>query len=321
MSERPRILFVDDESHVLEGLKRNLRSLRDEWEMEFFDAAPDALSQVERAGACVVVTDWMMPGMDGVSLIERLVEYRRESNESCYVILLTGRSDTSSVVEALEIGADDYIAKPFELREVIARIRVGLRVVQLERALREKNDQLRHLSLVDPLTALFNRRRADEVLAAEYERMQRGISHFGIVLFDLDHFKSINDRFGHETGDLVLKQVADCLKADVRPYDSVVRWGGEEILIICPELMGERLLHVADRHRLAIENLSIATAPSSQHPSSPVPVTVSGGFADTRFSGANSVEELVALADAALYRAKDSGRNRVLAAQLAEARR
>ena len=299
-----RVIVVDDDPGILEGLEQRLQHTQD-WELSFFSCAMEALEALHNEPGAVVVTDWHMPGLSGLALCEQIKSWDREDGSSYYVIMMTGRRDTDSVVSALDRGADDYISKPFDLRELVARIRAGARMQSLEAQLRSANEQLRYFATTDALTKLPNRRQANASLARELDRTERGLQTLGVLLADIDHFKRINDRWGHQAGDEVLVAVADRLRRSARSYDLVSRWGGEEFLIVCPGVTPDELRAVGERLRCTVGSESIRAGAGD------VSVTLSIGCAHTRPGRLVSAAALVALADEALYLAKSSGRNLV----------
>lgn len=306
--ENPNIVFVDDETSILESLEENFRCLRNQWKMHFFSNPVEALSfMLNEEKSSVVVCDWMMPNMDGTELCERLVEAKKDYPLICfYLILLTGKSTTDDIVSALEFGADDFMAKPCDMRELAARIKVGIRVSRLEQNLRKANMDLKVMATTDLLTSLRNRRRAEQDLDAELSRTERGLQSLGSILIDLDHFKQINDTYGHDVGDQALKEAALAIKSAARDYDSISRWGGEEFLVLCPHINQENLLNVANRIREDIESIAIEMENGDTFS-----LSASCGVNHCHSANSISSRDFIAGADRALYLAKKNGRNRV----------
>ncbi len=301
-----RVHFVDDDESVLAGLRRNLRSSRDQFDAHFHADAESCLSAMEDQVGGLVVTDWMMPGMDGLGLCRELRRREAEGMGAYYVIVLTGKGQVESLVEALDSGADDYLTKPFDRRELLARIRCGYRVLEAEAELRRANRRLEALATTDMLTGLANRRHAEEILSSELDRVGRDLEHLGVLLMDIDHFKQVNDRFGHAAGDDVLREVARRLDGCCRSYDLAARWGGEEFLLICPHSAESEIRVVAERIRGAIAAEAFELADGMQ-----LPVTISAGAAWTESGVPSGLAELVEAADRMLYLAKEGGRDRV----------
>lgn len=250
----------------------------------------------------LIILDRNMPGLEGLEVCRRL--RKKETTNPGYVILLTGRGDKSDVVEGLEAGANDYIAKPYDNAELLARIRVGQRMLELQASLLETQALLAHQATHDALTGILNRRAILEQLARELARaLRQGVS-LSIGMCDIDHFKEINDRFGHQAGDDVLAAFARCLQANLREYDYVGRYGGEEFLIIATASTAQDDDGLYERLRQQVAALEVKTKAGN------ISVTVSIGAAAG--TGKSTVDALLAEADAALYRAKAAGRNRVV---------
>jgi diguanylate cyclase (GGDEF)-like protein len=220
--------------------------------------------------------------------------------------MVTSMSETENVVKGLAAGADDYLTKPFHTEELLARVKVGMRLIDLYRQLEEKNRLLEHFALTDPLTGLPNRRAIEAWAAHELPAAARHGFSFWVVLVDLDHFKRVNDLYGHEAGDTVLKALGEVLKSTTRSSDISGRIGGEEFLHVITHADEEHLPMIVERTRtkLAARNFSFG--------GEEVTVTASFGVAGVRRGDAMpTFSELVNRADRALYRAKQGGRNRV----------
>jgi diguanylate cyclase (GGDEF)-like protein len=253
----------------------------------------------------LLILDWVMPGIDGTELCRRIREQQRSTYP--YILLATGKDDKQDVVTGLDAGADDYLTKPFDRNELRARLRVGRRILALQRDLIGAREELRFQATHDVLTGIWNRRAVLDLFHRELGRAARAKTSTSLLMLDLDHFKKINDTFGHLIGDVVLREVATRIAQSVRAYDLVGRYGGEEFLIILPACDNSEVEQSANRIRLAISSAPILTA------SSAIPVTASIGatVATTLAVGAESETELLLIADRALYEAKNSGRNRV----------
>jgi diguanylate cyclase (GGDEF)-like protein len=305
-----KILIADDDPVSCRLLDRLLVK----WGYELI-AAHDgteawAVLQAENAPR-VALLDWMMPGIDGLEICRRV--RARSSQPYVYIMLLTANDKVGNLVEGLESGADDYLTKPFHPQELRARLRVGLRMLDLESHLVEARENLRFKASHDSLTTIWNRGAIIEMLERELSRARRDGSSVGVLLADIDHFKRINDTRGHHlVGDEVLRAVTGRLKGEVRSYDSVGRYGGEEFLILLPGCDHPKLTAKAEQLVKVIERSSIGTTAGT------VPVTISiGGIASGDCPHAQ-VTTLLRAADTALYRAKVSGRNRSEMAQLAD---
>ncbi len=264
----------------------------------------EALEQLScDAAPRLAVLDWMMPGMEGTEVCRRLREQACDG-PYIYVLLLTARTDREDLLRGLESGADDYVRKPFDPAELEARLRTGQRILDLQDKLIAAREELRFRATHDALTAVGTRAIVLESLARESARQLREGAPFGVILLDVDHFKDVNDRYGHLCGDAVLKEIATAIKDSVRPYDTVGRYGGEEFLVVVPRTNAESSLGIAERIRKAIRSRAITTNGST------LSVTASFGVAASAEGVAVPSDVLLHAADEALYRAKSNGRNR-----------
>ena len=249
----------------------------------------------------LVLLDWNMPGMEGVEVCRRLRE--NDSSNPPYVILLTGRGEKSDIVKGLDAGANDYIAKPYDNHELQARIGVGQRMLELQAHLLEARDAIEHLAMHDTLTGVLNRRAIFERLKAELSRAKREDGRLSVGMCDLDHFKKVNDTYGHQAGDEVLIAFTQCIQANLRDYDCVGRYGGEEFIVIATGSIGKSGDSLYERLRARTADTQIKTKAGT------VSITVSFGVATG--AGHSTPDAMLAAADAALYQAKADGRNRV----------
>jgi len=264
----------------------------------------------------MVVTDWMMPGMDGVELCKRLRS--TDPGRDLYILILTGQNEEERIVETLEAGADDHVAKPVNAKLLLARIRPGMRVVQLQERLqgevREKDEANARLaiekrkfkvaSMTDALTELPNRRYAMKRLEKEWATSQRANLPLSVILLDIDHFKMVNDTYGHDVGDQVLIATSKAISRVLRTSDTCTRMGGEEFLIICPGTPLEGAQNLAERVRAAVEAHQVQVPSFTQRV-----VTASLGVACNASVGSASIDELLKASDEAVYLAKRNGRN------------
>ena len=260
------------------------------WKVLTSDDSPD-----------IAVLDWMMPELDGVEVCRRIRAL--ELSSPPYLLLLTSRGEKQDIATGLESGASDYVQKPFDHDELRARLLVGRRFAELNRKLLETQGELRRQALTDPLTHIMNRRAIFGRLTEEMARAPRQGLPLSIGVLDIDHFKSINDRFGHSGGDSVRQTVVNRALKALRAYDALGRIGGEEFLIVMPGVGPRDTEIVLERLRKAV-----AEKPMSAQ-GEEVTVTVSIGGA---VSQGETMDELLNLADDALYRAKEQGRDRVV---------
>ncbi len=251
----------------------------------------------------LAILDRKLPDMDGLVLCRELKstpEFR-----SRYIVMLTGESDQEDKVEGLELGADDYITKPFQYPELLARVRAGKRIVDLQKELMETNRRLELLSITDGLTKLHNHRHFQDEILRAFEESQRYQRPLSLAMIDIDFFKKINDTCGHACGDEVLKAVSRLFRESVRITDLVARYGGEEFAVMMPETELPDGCVFAEKIRSLIESTTIETQ------AGPIKATVSIGVASVPHSRIHNTKELIVAADKALYRAKRSGRNQV----------
>ncbi len=257
----------------------------------------------------MAILDWVMPHMTGPEVCRKVREMRREPYT--YILLLTSKNTKGETVEGLEAGADDYIVKPFDQHELQVRLRVGKRIVDLQIDLLQAREELRDRANKDLLTMLPNRSAISAALEQELSRSHREHRTVGIILLDIDHFKRINDTHGHFAGDAVLREAAARLRGNIRTYDQVGRYGGEEFLVILPNCDLEQATHQAERMRQRLQASTMVVDGVEMRVSASFGVTVSDG-SERRF------EAFVRVADEALYRAKASGRNCVTSLTLAD---
>lgn len=285
-------------------------------------ACPDgraALEAIERVRPQLVLADWMMPEMDGVELCRQTrARCAAGTLDFTYFVLLTGRSEKQQVVTGLEAGADDYLTKPYDARELLARVRAGLRLSALQRQLTQRNGELLRandevlelnkrleaLANTDGLTGLCNRRYFFERFEQAWNQSRREERALGCIMLDIDHFKRVNDTFGHAAGDVVLKAAARICRDAVRSYDLVGRIGGEEFCTLVFPTEAAGVPQLAERIRTALESASIPFDTRALN----ITASLGVALADTRHA---TPQQLIEHADALLYRAKQNGRNQV----------
>lgn len=298
-----RILIAEDEAVSRMLLQRTLERLGHK-----VVAVSDGLAAISELlttdGPRIAILDWMMPGADGLSVCR---EVRQSAEAYVYIILLTSRESADDMVTGLDAGADDFLTKPFNQAEMSARLRSGARVLDLQAGLLSAQDALRHHATLDHLTGLWNRRMILEQLDRELNRVKREKRPLAVAILDIDRFKAVNDQHGHATGDAVIRDVANAIRSQLREYDFVGRYGGEEFMLLLPDCDVEEGVVIANRVRSRI------SAEPIRHADTAIPITVSLGVASTALVG-GSQSELIEAADAALYSAKANGRDRVEAA-------
>ena len=303
-ADQMKIMLVEDSA--LE--RRHIGDFLKAWNLEFTAVTDgnEAWSVLESPEPPnLVLLDWMLPGVDGIELCRR-IRTMGGNGSYIYTVMLTAKDRKSHLLMAMAAGADDYLAKPVDPSELRARILVGKRILELQQS-------LRFAATHDFLTKLFNREEILASLKREIARSERDDKPVTIILADLDHFKKVNDCLGHAAGDSVLKEVAERLISDLREYDLVGRYGGEEFLMILPNcnlVTGSRR---ADEIRSLLSNTPITTTFAK------VPVTVSMGVTSNEAGASITIESLLQQADRSLYEAKAAGRNRVQAFASTEA--
>lgn len=295
-----KILIADDEIMSLRLLQKTLEHAGYEaTAVENGRLAAEELCKSD--GPRLALLDWIMPELDGPGVC-RVVRKRKE-HSYVYMILLTAKERKEDVVTGLESGADDYLTKPFDPEELKARLRTGMRILDLEDRLVEAREAMRFQATHDTLTTLWNRGVILELLGRELTRSHREGKSTAILLGDLDHFKRVNDRYGHPAGDEVLKQTAKRLLSSVRSYDFVGRYGGEEFLVVLNNCDPAHGLRRAEEIRNTIAQRPVQTSVGL------IAVTMSLGLLLSQEWGQQPVKELLQEVDAALYAAKRAGRN------------
>ncbi len=290
-----KILVVEDDhvqrKHMAGLLERNGHEVV---EASTGAEAWDALSSGELR---VLVVDRILPDVDGLELIRRL--RGRPLSGYIYAMVITSVEGHESLLQSLDAGADDYVTKPFDRAELIARLKIADRVLKLE-------EKLTDLAKKDYLTELLNRYAFIRQAEIEFERARRQGGRFGIIMMDLDHFKHVNDRYGHLVGDETLKSAADALREACRPYDVICRWGGEEFVILTPGCDLDSAAKTAERLRAVLPTKKIELPDGGT-------VSVTGSFGVVAYApGADdSILDMIGRADEALYDAKNAGRDAV----------
>jgi len=304
-----RILVVDDHEDNIELLRARLEAWG--YEVETAKDGQEALDAVSAKPPDLILLDVMMPSVDGNEVARRIKQ--NPALPFIPIIMQTALDSTESKVEGLEAGADDYITKPIEFAELKARLRSMLRIKRLqeeleerERQLLEANERLRHMSRTDALTGLENRRSIEREMDTMFAHGERLAEPLACVMCDLDRFKSVNDEYGHQAGDAVLKQFAAMLKKAAREIDVVGRYGGEEFIVLLPGTVPDAAVTFAERVRKEVEANTFVFAGGSLRR------TVSFGVAGWPHPRIGDCDQLVRATDDAMYVAKETGRNRVV---------
>jgi diguanylate cyclase (GGDEF)-like protein len=299
-----KILVADDDPVSRRLTEAALRSVGHE--VVTVRDGREAWEALGQGGYDIAVLDWMMPEMDGVALCRRF--HRQVADDYLYIILLTSKARQEDIVQGLDAGADEYLVKPFEPRELQARVRAAARIVNLERRLLSANARLGVLASTDELTGAKNRRALLKEIAEQAAYSLQQHWPLSIMMMDIDRFKQINDTRGHGVGDLVLQEFHRRVAASLRPSDSVGRLGGDEFLAVLPRTAEQEGLAVGEQVVAAV-----AAAPFAAPAGEPLEVTTSAGLAEV--TPVERVERMLSLADQALYEAKRGGGNRVCATE------
>ena len=295
-----QVLVVDDSFTHLKLLEQTLS--REFQRVHLARNGREALAIFDREQPAFVITDVEMPDLTGFEICQRI---RAKQTSYAYIIMVTSIAEKENIVKGLAAGADDYLTKPIHAEELLARVRVGRRLMDLTRQLEEKNRLLEQAALTDELTGLPNRRAIESWAAHQLAAATRHGFSFWVVLIDLDHFKRINDTYGHDAGDSVLKGFGEVLKSSTRSSDISGRIGGEEFLHIVTHAEEAHLPMIVERTRGKLAARKFLLGGSE--------VSVTASFGVAGFQGADAAMgfvELISRADRALYRAKQGGRNR-----------
>ncbi|MGA2776653.1 MAG: diguanylate cyclase [Steroidobacteraceae bacterium] len=301
----PTVLLVDDDELVLAKLQEMVRAAG--YHVYTATNGADALALLEKFSASIVVTDLKMPSMNGLELCRRIRAHAWP--QYIYIVLLTARDDEACILAGLNAGADDYLSKRTSGAQFMARLRTAQRVLSLEYSLKDAIEKKRRLAMTDALTGVYNRRYFLRHLGRELKRAQHFGGDLSLLLLDVDHFKLVNDTFGHVVGDMVLKrltrEIAGCLQ---RSTDWCARLGGEEFVVVLEgtNLNGAR--RCAEKVRESIENLIMPTEGGAVRITVSIGISSLEGIAD---KAAATVQLLHEQADTNLYKSKQGGRNRV----------
>ncbi len=314
--ERMKVLVIEDDALIREVLSHWLGEVNG-YQLQMATNGREGLERALAFRPQLVITDWLMPEMDGLGFCRAL--RASDWGRDIYVLMLTSVESEDDFVRAFDAGVDDFVSKPVNVRALDARMKAAWRYVSLREAWQSDqsklvqalaelaliNRKLEQTALSDELTDLPNRRAGMNVLAQVWSASQRTSDPLSVLAVDIDHFKSINDRYGHAVGDVVLRSVATTLREHARREDTVVRWGGEEFLVVMPMVRSPEAARAAERLRRAVQTVQ---APLNGRQ---IGVTISVGVASADPSSNADVDKLLKAADDALYTAKHGGRNRV----------
>ena len=296
-------LVVDDSAVYRKLIGDHLRSWG--FGVTLAESGSEAWRILEQPNAPkLVLLDWVLPDLDGIELCQR-IRQAGSSSPYIYVILLTSNEGRQNMLQAMRAGADDYLVKPFDELELQARLLVGKRILDLQEELVSARESMRHAATHDSLTGLTNRGEILAMLERELERARRERKPVAVILCDVDHFKNVNDTLGHLFGDEALREIGRRLRTQLRVYDGVGRYGGEEFLMVLPSCDLPNALLRADGLREIIAKTPVVCSGEERL------ITMSMGVAVSACEGKNEVEMLLNQADAGLYKAKENGRNRI----------
>jgi len=296
-------LVVDDSAVYRKLIGDHLRSWG--FGVTLAESGSEAWRILEQPNAPkLVLLDWVLPDLDGIELCQR-IRQAGSSSPYTYIILLTSKEGRQNMLQAMQAGADDYLVKPFDELELKARLLVGKRILDLQEELVSARESMRHAATHDSLTGLTNRGEILAMLERELERARRERKPVAVILCDVDHFKDVNDTLGHLFGDEALREIGRRLRTQLRVYDGVGRYGGEEFLMVLPSCDLPNALLRADGLREIIAKTPVVCSGEERL------ITMSMGVAVSACEGKNEVEMLLNQADAGLYKAKENGRNRI----------
>lgn len=301
------ILVAEDEPVTQRLIAKNLK----DWGYEALVVADGkkALEIFRRRRIPLVILDWMMPHLSGPDLARKIRTIDQQRNTYTYIVLVTARNKIQDLAEGFKAGADDYITKPFHPLELKARLQAGIRIISLERQLLAYQKKLEKLATTDSLLNIKTRRQILIDISSELARGERENQTVGVIMFDIDHFKKINDTYGHPAGDIVLKKIARQLKKNIRKYDQIGRYGGDELIILLPKCGIADVTHISQRLLKSVARLKIRLADKTV-----LRPTLSGGATSSEVFSHPTPQSLIKTCDQALYQAKTKGRNQVIIA-------
>ena len=298
------ILIIDDSATIRQGIKLVLMQAKLFDEYLEAPGSAEALEILQQQPIELVMCDIVMPGMDGFEFLSRMKS--QPEFRDIPVIMLTGQESVEKKIKGLDLGASDYLTKPFDPGELIARVRVQLKVKRLQDELKTAKQRYKELSITDYLTQIYNRRHFMELFTLEFSRSLRYQFPLSLIIFDIDNFKAINDTYGHLVGDKVIKNIADLISPEIRSHDVFARYGGEEFILMLPQTPLEGAMLVSEKLRDKIAKFDFEGLGRGR-------VTISLGVATHPTPNIKDTKDLIAAADNALYQAKGRGKNRVVA--------
>ena len=304
------VLLAEDNPISRKMLERIL--VKEGFEVTSVENGKEALALFREHFFPIVLTDWLMPEMEGPELCKAIRDEELEGY--VYIVMLTAKDSKDDILSGLESGADDYLTKPAHRAELVARLKNGLRILNLEKSLKKANEEVRILSITDPLTGIYNRGYLNERLPQEIKRSIRYKRSLSLILCDIDHFKLVNDNYGHVAGDTILKGFVDCITGTIRDQiDWSARYGGEEFLVVLPETDFVGAKHLAERLRSVVAEKCYSIDDKEIRITSSFGVS---GFSPDTLTKNLSVDDMLNHVDKYLYKAKNGGRNRVEGEQL-----
>jgi two-component system cell cycle response regulator len=303
-SDKSKILIADDSATIRATLAK---AVKDEFLSIGASNGEEAWNLLQKNSSIeLVVTDLAMPGLDGFGLIRRMRASKNSRIHNTPVIVVTGANDTEARERAFVEGANDFIAKTSDHVEFLARVRAHQKLAQTIRELESSRRFLREQANTDPLTKLANRRSFFYMVTSVLAQMHRQNQHFSVVMLDIDHFKRINDTYGHQAGDFVLVELSKVLSNAIREGDLLARMGGEEFVVASPYTNRLAAIVLSERLRKSVEDRKFVIDGNQ------IPVTISLGVA-SKTKSTDDIDKLLAVADSRLYIAKEKGRNRICA--------
>jgi len=310
MMKNLEILLVEDSR--TQALKFQLMLENHGYHVQVAQNGLQAMNMLLSNHISIVITDWVMPEMDGSELCRAIRQH--DFGGYIYIILLTARDSKNDIIEGLKAGADDYLTKPVDDAELMARLCTAERIITLEKTLKKRNQEIALLSITDPLTRIYNRGYLNENFPIAFKRAVRYRHPLSIIICDIDHFKKVNDQYGHQVGDKVLVAFVNVLCSALRKdLDWMARYGGEEFIMVLPETTLSGANFAAERFRKLVADLSVPVENTE------IRVTASFGVAaiPAGFEAPHiDTEEMIKVADRCLYEAKDKGRNRSVGVEI-----